>query len=237
MQVSVQVRTGPKGVGASAGSLQIVVRVVLRVLPQNVRRQAGERSREGGLPPQACHRPLSELAHARMAVAEAIRHLLGSEAHAEAEPERLAVARVQAAQSLAQIEDLVPLLLRRRQRRAQLLQLRQIHRLRSLGPYPLPVIRALEAERAEEPALLAVDRVARRAGALQNIPSWRRAASDIMEGFQAGSHTRSISADATPGTASTRALTSPGREPATGQPGEVRVILTWTLPPSWMSTS
>src|SRR4029079_11501657 len=71
----------------------------------------------------------------------------------------------------------------------------------------------------------------------QNIPSWRRAASDIMDGFQDGSHTSSTSAEVTPGTFSTLVFTSPGREPATGQPGEVRVILTWTWPPSWTSTS
>src|SRR3954471_5742585 len=71
----------------------------------------------------------------------------------------------------------------------------------------------------------------------QNIPSSKRAASDIIEGFQEGSPTSSTPAAVPPGPPATLAWTSPGNEPATGQPGEVRVILTLTTPSSWMSTS
>src|SRR5262249_19723824 len=63
------------------------------------------------------------------------------------------------------------------------------------------------------------------------------APSDNIDGCQAGSQTSSTSAEVTPGAPATLSWTSPGRLPATGQPGAVSVILTLTAPSSWMSMS
>ena len=59
---------------------------------------------------------------------------------------------------------------------------------------------------------------------------WSLAASLSISGSHGGSHTRRTSAPATPSMAATRACTSPGSEPATGQAGEVRVMSMATAP-------
>src|SRR5262245_26893336 len=69
-----------------------------------------------------------------------------------------------------------------------------------------------------------------------NIPSCSFAASDMKSEHQVGSHTNSTLAEVTPGTARTFASTSPGSEPATGQLGDVRVILIATSPAGVQST-
>src|SRR5437867_1576975 len=66
--------------------------------------------------------------------------------------------------------------------------------------------------------------------------SWSFAASDIMAGVQGGSQTTSTFAWVTPGTEETLAWTSGGRDPATGQAGDVRVIWMVTAPAASTST-
>src|SRR5262249_54155993 len=71
----------------------------------------------------------------------------------------------------------------------------------------------------------------------QNIPSSNFAASDIRSGVQGGSQTTSTLVETIPGMAPTFACTSGGSEPATGQAGEVRVILICTAPDTSTSMS
>lgn len=77
------------------------------------------------------------------------------------------------------------------------------------------------------PPPAAADQEAERVPA-QSMPSSRRAASDIMLGFHCGSQTISTFAVWTPSTCATRSSTSPGSVPATGQAGEVSVMMTST---------
>ena len=62
------------------------------------------------------------------------------------------------------------------------------------------------------------------------IPSWRRAASDILLGSHGGSHTRSSFTSVTPDTALTLFSISAGNDCTAGQCGDVSVILIDTTP-------
>src|SRR5439155_27006792 len=64
------------------------------------------------------------------------------------------------------------------------------------------------------------------------IPSWSRAASDILLGSQGGSHTRSSFTSVTPETALTLFSISAGKDCTAGQCGDVSVILIDTTPAS-----
>src|SRR5262245_52291777 len=63
-----------------------------------------------------------------------------------------------------------------------------------------------------------------------SMPSCSLAASDMRAGVHGGSQTTSTFADVTFSSGRTLRCTSPGSVPATGQPGEVSVILISTAP-------